>query len=78
MISGKLILRCVSDASAVLERQFVHSALTNGSRSKDVEQMIRQSQKYIEQINQTNEPIDAFPFNFLAYIKSNLSRWTGF
>ena len=28
----------------------------------------------LSKINLANEPIDSFPFNFIAYIKANLSR----
>ena len=76
MISGKVDPPGVFlNASAVLERQFVAFCFDNWVKSKDVEQMIPTKVKNIlSKINQTNEPIDAFPFNFLAYIKSNLSR----
>ena len=76
MISGKVDPPGVFlNASAVLERQFVAFCFDNWVKSGITEAAIPQRVKAIlSKIKQPNEPIDAFPFNFLAYIKSNLSR----
>lgn len=76
MISGKVDPPGVFlNASAVLERQFVAFCFDNWVKSGIPESAIPQRVKGIlSKINQPNEPVDAFPFNFLAYIKANLSR----
>jgi len=76
MIAGKVDPPGVFlNASAVLERQFVAFCFDNWVKSGLPESAIPQRVKGIlSKINQPNEPVDAFPFNFLAYIKANLSR----
>lgn len=76
MIAGKVDPPGVFlNASAVLERQFVAFCFDNWVKSGIPESAIPQRVKGIlSKINQPSEPIDAFPFNFLAYIKANLSR----
>lgn len=76
MISGQVDPPGVFlNASAVLERQFVAFCFDNWVKSGISEAAIPSRVKGIlNKINLQNEPIDAFPFNFLAYIRANLSR----
>ncbi len=63
------------NASAVLERQFVAFCFDNWVKSGISDAAIPLRVKGIlSKVNQKSEPVDAFPFNFLAYIKANLSR----
>lgn len=63
------------NASAVLERQFVAFCFDNWVKTRIPDSAIPLCVKGIlSKINQRNEPVDAFPFNFLAYIKANLSQ----
>lgn len=76
MISGQVDPPGVFlNASAVLERQFVAFCFDNWVKSGLSDAAIPLHVKGIlSKINQKNEPVDAFPFNFLAYIRANLSR----
>ena len=76
MIAGKVDPPGVFlNASAVLERQFVAFCFDNWVKSGIPEIAIPLKVKgVLSKINQANEPVDSFPFNFLAYIKANLSR----
>lgn len=76
MISGQVDAPGVFlNASAVLERQFVAFCMDNWIKSGITEMAIpRQVKGVLSKIGLKQEPVDAFPFNFLAYIKSNLSR----
>lgn len=76
MIDGKVDPPGVFlNASAVLERQFVAFCFDNWVQSGIPEMAIPSQVKGIlSKINLANEPVDSFPFNFIAYIKANLSR----
>lgn len=76
MISGKVDPPGVFlNASAVLERQFVAFCMDNWIKSGIPETAIPQKVNgVLSKIKLDNEPVDAFPFNLLAYIKANLSR----